>query len=120
MTNPLLLLGGQGASTRIVYNHLARRFGAFPVIVEQPLPRSRLIRNRVRKLGLFRTLSQLAFMVAIRPLPSYAARSRLREIAEQYQLDDAPIPAEFLQEVPSVNADATIATILGTNESACS
>lgn len=111
MTSPLLLLGGDGASTRIVYHRLAQEFGAFHAIVEQPVARSALIRNRMRKLGVASTLSQLAFMTLIRPLLSRAAHGRLEQIARQYQLDEAPIPTDFLKEVSSVNSNETIAAI---------
>lgn len=111
MTSPLLLLGGDGASTRIVYHRLARAFGAFPAIVEQPVARSVLIRNRMRKLGVASTLSQLAFMTLIRPLLSRAARGRLDAIAREYRLDDAPIPTDLLTKVATVNSDETIAAI---------
>jgi hypothetical protein len=111
VTSPILLLGGDGASTRIVYRHLAQAFGAFPAIVEQPAPRSALIRSRMRRLGLAKTMSQLAFMTLVRPLLSRAARGRLAEIERQYRLEDAPIPAECLTSVASVNSEETIAAI---------
>src|SRR4051794_28268655 len=111
MTDSLLLLGGPGSSTQIVYNRLASQFGSFPAIIEEPVPRPPLIRNRIRKLGIRSTLSQLIFMMGIRPLLSYLGRSRLREIAVQYRLDDTPIPEASLQKVSSVNATETIAAI---------
>jgi folate-dependent phosphoribosylglycinamide formyltransferase PurN len=111
LTSPLLLLGGDGASTRIVYHRLAQTFGAFPAVVEQPVARSVLIRNRLRRLGIASTLSQLAFMTLIRPLLSRAARGRLEEIARQHRLDETPIPADLLTSVASVNSDETIAAI---------
>jgi len=111
VTSSLLLLGGDGASTRIVYHRLAQQFGDFPAIVEQPVPRAALIRNRMRKLGVAPTLSQIAFMTLVRPLLSRAAHGRLQEIARQYRLDETPIPAEFLKSVATVNSDETIAAI---------
>lgn len=111
MSHPILLLGGPGPSTRIVYNRLAARFGPFPAIVEEPVSRVALIRNRMRKLGVRSTLSQLVFMTAIRPLLSHAARERLREIATENGLDDAPIPEAQLQQVPSVNSPEAMAAL---------
>jgi folate-dependent phosphoribosylglycinamide formyltransferase PurN len=111
MTGPLLLLGGPGSSTRIVYRRLAERFGPFPALVENPVSRAVLLRNRVRKLGWHSTLSQLLFMTAVRPLLSYSAKARLREIAQEHGLVDTPIPEQFLQRVSSVNAEETITAI---------
>jgi folate-dependent phosphoribosylglycinamide formyltransferase PurN len=111
MNNSILLLGGPGPSTRIVYNRLAGQFGAFPVIIEDGMSRSALIRNRIRKLGLRSTLSQLIFMTTIRPLLSYAARQRMREIATVSNLNDGDIPETQLRRVSSVNAAETIAAL---------
>jgi folate-dependent phosphoribosylglycinamide formyltransferase PurN len=111
MNRSILLLGGAGASTQIVYNRLAGRFGPFPAIVEEPVSRVMLLRNRVRKLGIGSTLSQLAFLTAIRPLLSLAARERLREIVAENDLNESPIPNAQLQRVSSVNAPETIAAL---------
>lgn len=111
MNNSILLLGGPGPSTRIAYNRLATRFGPLPAIVESPVSRAALIRNRIRKLGVRSTLSQLVFMTAIRPLLSHGARERLREIAIENGLDDTPIPEARLQQVPSVNSPEAMAAL---------
>lgn len=111
MSNSILLLGGPGPSTRIVYNRLATQFGPLPAIIERPISRTALIRNRIRKLGVRSTLSQLIFMTAIRPLLSYAAKERLREIAIEYGLNDDPIPEANLQQVLSVNAPEAIVAL---------
>jgi folate-dependent phosphoribosylglycinamide formyltransferase PurN len=111
MNRPILLLGGPGASTRIVYNRLASCFGPFPAIVEEPVSRMVLLRNRARKLGICSTLSQLVFMTAIRPLLSLAAQERLREIVAENDLNDSPIPDAQLQRVSSVNAPETTAAL---------
>src|SRR4051794_10630217 len=99
MTSALLLLGGPGSSTRIVYNRLASEFGAFPAIIEESVSRSALIRNRMRKVGVRSTLSQLIFMTTIRPLLSHLGQARIREIALENGFDDTPIPDGFFHEV---------------------
>lgn len=111
MSKSILLLGGAGASTRMVYHRLASRFGPFPAIIEQPVPRLTLLRNRAQKLGYGSTLSQLVFMTAIRPLLSVAARDRLREIVAESGLNESPIPEPQLQRVSSVNAPETVAAL---------
>jgi len=111
MNGPILLLGGSGASTQIVYHRLASRFGPFPPIVEKPVSRMALLRNRARKLGIGATLSQLAFMTAIRPWLSLAARERLHEILKESDLDDRPIPDAQLRQVSSVNSPEVTAAL---------
>jgi methionyl-tRNA formyltransferase len=111
MNQPILLLGGRGTSTQIVYNRLASRFGPFPAIVEEPVSRMALLRNRAKKLGIGSTLSQLVFMTAIRPWLSLAARQRLRDIIAENDLDVSPIPDAQLRQVSSVNSEETAATL---------
>lgn len=111
MSSPILLLGGPGKSTRIVYNHLAGHFGNFPAIIEEPVSKLTLIRNRIRKLGVRSTVSQLLFLTAVQPLLSHLARKRLQSILAEYQLDDAAIPELYLQKVSSVNSPETIQAI---------
>ncbi len=108
MSVPVLLLGGDGESTRIVYHRLARRFGMLPAIIEEPVSRQAMLRVRLRRLGFFAVASQLAFMLGIRPLLAHAARERLAEIKSQYGLDGSPIPAQQLSHVFSVNGSETI------------
>ena len=95
----------------MVYHRLASHFGPFPAIIEQPVSRMALLRNRARKLGHGSTLSQLVFMTAIRPLLSMAARDRLREIIAENRMNDNPIPEAQLQQVSSVNAPETLAAL---------
>lgn len=111
MSAPLLLLGGRGRSTRIVYNHLASQFGKFPAIVEEPVSKLALVRNRIRKIGIRPTLSQLVFLATIQPMLSRFAQKRLGSIFAEYGLDDADIPESFLQNVSSVNSPETISAI---------
>lgn len=111
MTSPILLLGGPGLSTSIVYNHLASQFGKFPAIIEEPVSKLALVRNRIRRVGLRSTLSQLVFLTAIQPLLARVAKKRLRSIFAEYRLDDAAIPEAYLQKVSSINDGETIAAI---------
>jgi folate-dependent phosphoribosylglycinamide formyltransferase PurN len=108
---PVLLLGVDGDSTRIVYNRLALEFGPFPAIIEQPISRLTLLRIRKRKLGLFAVASQLAFMVVIRPIIGRRGKDRIERIKSENRLDTSPIPAQLVSPVTSVNSPETIELI---------
>jgi folate-dependent phosphoribosylglycinamide formyltransferase PurN len=111
LSTPLLLLGGPGRSTLIVYNRLVGRFGNFPAIIEEPVSKLSLVRNRIRKIGIRSTLSQLVFLATIQPLLFRFAQKRLSSIFAEYRLDDDEIPEPYLQRVSSVNSAETINTI---------
>jgi folate-dependent phosphoribosylglycinamide formyltransferase PurN len=108
MNNALLLLGSPGDATNIVYHALAHRFGVFPAVIEEPVPRAVMLRTRVRKLGLRTVASQVAFMLAVRPILARKARSRIAQIARDNGFDVSPIPDGALHRVASVNAQQTV------------
>lgn len=115
MSIPVLILGSDGDSTRIVYNRLAERFTSLPAIIEEPMSRKTLLRNRIRKLGFFRVASQVAFMVGVRPILSRMARQRIEQIKHDHELDISPIPKQAVSNVPSVNAPQTLDLIAKLN-----
>ena len=100
----ILLLAGEGASSNIVYQHLAKRFGPFPVVCEKPVAKSKMLKVRIHKIGLPRVVSQLAFMTLVRPVLAYTSRKRVAEICDQFKLDTSSIEPEVLTRVESVNS----------------
>jgi hypothetical protein len=106
MSTPVLLLGVDSDFTRIVYHRLAERFAGLPAIIEEPVGRMTMLRNRIRKLGLFPVASQAAFVVGVRPLVSFFAGPRIAKICREQGLNRAPIPAQAISHVASVNAPA--------------
>jgi folate-dependent phosphoribosylglycinamide formyltransferase PurN len=111
MNVPLLVLGVDGESTRIVYNRLAQEFGPFPAILEHPISGHALLRIRLRKLGLLAVASQLAFLVCVRPIIGRLGKDRIARIKSENRLDASPIPAQNVSRVPSVNSPETIELI---------
>lgn len=111
MNTRVILLGGDGESTRIVYHRMALEFGPFPAIIEQSISRRTLLRIRVRKLGLLAVASQLAFMVGVRPIIGRRAQYRIERIKSENHLDVSPIPPQCISHVPSVNLLETIELI---------
>jgi folate-dependent phosphoribosylglycinamide formyltransferase PurN len=99
-----VLLAGPGASTNIVYHALAREFGGVPVILEERVPRSQLLKRRLKKLGAPTVAGQVLFMTLAERLLRQQAASRIAEIKREYNLDDSPITGHVVN-VPSVNSD---------------
>ncbi len=108
MSVPILLLGRDGDSTRIVYNHLVENFGPIPAIIEKPKSRLEMLKIRIRKLGLSAVISQLGFMFLIRPFLRISAQSRIREIERQNGLNCHAEYDEQTHQVTSVNSDKAI------------
>lgn len=102
----ILMLGSSGANTQIVYNYLADRFGRFPVLIESPPSRLRMIKRRAERVGVGVALSQAVFISLFQPALRMIYRRRIDEICEEHALDRSPIPGEFVTHVSSVNDEA--------------
>jgi folate-dependent phosphoribosylglycinamide formyltransferase PurN len=103
---PVLLLAGDGPSTRIVYHALRERLPTdrrLEVVLEAPVPRSQLVRRRLKRLGFVPVVGQLLFMGAVVPALRSGALRRVEAIKAEHGLNDAPIP-EPVHRVESANA----------------
>jgi len=99
----ILLLGGDNPTTWIIYNELVSQFGLFPVIIEASMPRSTLIKNRIRKIGLARVLSQIGFAIWIRPLLFWRERKRIAFLQRKFGMENHRPHNSVTHHVKSVN-----------------
>lgn len=99
------MLAGEGPSTLHVYNALAGRFGSVAVILEEPVPRSLLLRRRAKKLGWATVLGQLLFIAGVLPALRRRGARRVDEIKRVFGLSEAEIRGDVVR-VPSVNSPA--------------
>lgn len=103
----MILLGGEGASTTIVFHALDAAFPLRAVIVERrPQPRA-FLGARVRRLGVRRVAGQLLFRALVVPVLERASRARRTAILHDAGLDDSPIPTGRVTGVNSVNDSDT-------------
>jgi folate-dependent phosphoribosylglycinamide formyltransferase PurN len=109
-TDRVVLLTCEGEAGRVAARYLAARFPAFATIVEHPVPRSELLRRRIKRLGLVHVGGQLAFM-AFQRVQQKASRRRIAEIMHEAALDPRwPEQSEIIR-VPSVNSPECIAQL---------
>jgi folate-dependent phosphoribosylglycinamide formyltransferase PurN len=99
----IVFLGGENPTTWIAYNRLVREFGPFPCIIERRMPRRTMARVRMRKLGVFRVASQIAFISLIRPFLDRSARQRVASICREFDLEQIAPMAAHIHPVATVN-----------------
>lgn len=106
----LTVLATSGRSTTILLNWLHDRgFRDVSVILEDPVPRSAMIRFRIRKLGLWTAFGQILFQAMVVPILSRRAVRRLNNVMAEHGLrNDAPTMDHVIQ-VPTVNGDQAVA-----------
>ena len=61
----ILLLGGEGESTNIVFHFLNEKFNLVQAIVEQPESKKVFIKRRIKKLGYLTVFGQILFQLFI-------------------------------------------------------
>jgi methionyl-tRNA formyltransferase len=104
----IVMLAARGKSTSIVYNALKDDFQIEKVVIEEPVPRSQLLQRRAKKLGYSKVFGQILFQLAIVPYLNFAAKQRVKEIKESFNLNDAPIDESKVVNVDSINSEETI------------
>lgn len=102
----IILLGTDNPTTWIVYNHLIGQFGLFPAFIEKPVSRIKLLKNRVRKLGLFSVLDQIAFILAIRPFINRRSLQRVKQICHMHGLEVTQPLTPSIQTIENVNSES--------------
>jgi folate-dependent phosphoribosylglycinamide formyltransferase PurN len=102
----IILLGSNNPTTWIVYNHLIGQYGLFPAFIEKPVSRFKLLKNRVKKLGLFAVLDQMAFIGALRPFISRSSQQRIKQICHSHGLEVTEPLTPSIQPIESVNSES--------------
>jgi Methionyl-tRNA formyltransferase len=105
------MLCGPGQSSKIMYNGLAQRFDVELVISEDKPSSWRLLKRRIKNLGILKVLGQLCFMAFNRLVLQRSQKRRIAELMELYHLDASAPPETVTQHVDSINAESVMATL---------
>lgn len=112
MADPrVVLLAQEGQSTTLVYHALRSAGMDVHVLIETPTTTRRLLRMRMRTQGVVRVLGQVLFHVFIAIPLTRRSAARRRTLVELAGASLAPIPAESIRRIPSVNHGDCPATI---------
>jgi folate-dependent phosphoribosylglycinamide formyltransferase PurN len=114
MTSRLVMLGSQHDSTNIVANELRKRFGDFPLIIEQGVPRLQIARRRARKLGFLNAVGQVLFVGTAENWLRLQSKDRIEQIKRENSLDSTPVTSNVIR-VDSANSDESIQQLQSAN-----
>jgi len=106
----IILLCGNGLSSRFFYNALSTKVDC--VIMEDPVSRKNLIKNRIKKLGILHVIDQLIFQTIITTFLKRKYRERIEEIVGKNKLNCSKIPDSKLIRVNSINSEKCISKLL--------
>ncbi len=107
----IVMLTGTGLSSRAMYHALAGQCNVLTVIQECKPSRKTMLLRRIRKLGLYRVVGQLLFMLYDHLSLQPRQQARVDELIVRYQLDTGDIPPDVVQCVASINSPQVIAML---------
>ncbi len=87
----IIFLASDCESSRWVYNSLIKDFEITKVILEKPISKKILFKNRVKKIGLTKVLGQVLFSLIIAPYLRKSGQKRKSEIIYTYGLESNEI-----------------------------
>ena len=85
---------------------MVNQYGLFPAFIEKPVSRLKLLKNRVRKLGIFAVIDQMAFILAIRPFINRNSQFRIKQICHTQGLEVTEPLTPAIQPIDSVNSES--------------
>lgn len=106
--NSVVMLAGDGISTRIIYNALKERVPISTVVLEAPVSRLELLCRRRRRFGLPKVAGQVLFQLVIARLLRVAARGRIRDILQEAGIREIPMEPTAVHRVRSINSKNVI------------
>jgi folate-dependent phosphoribosylglycinamide formyltransferase PurN len=102
-TTNIAILAGEGDSTTFMYNSLKNDFCITNVIIEEPVSKKKLISRRIKKLGFFKVLGQIFFML-YNVFLNKKSVNRINAIRRHEGLCDDSIKEELVTRVTSINS----------------
>lgn len=103
----IVFLASDCDSSRWVYNSLKKEYAFSGIIIEEPVSKKILFKNRLKKTGIVKVTGQALFSLLMVPLLAFKAKKRRQDILHHYQLDNSSFPTNSIR-VISVNEDATL------------
>ena len=105
----VVMLCGDGKSSRIMYNALAPHANIQCVIIEKK-NRITLLKKRIIKLGIITVIGQIVFIL-VNKLIAQASKGRIKQLISYYGLSDIAIPEGITRTVNSINNEETISIL---------
>jgi methionyl-tRNA formyltransferase len=99
----VVLLCTESESASILYHYLDASVNIVAVIVENKPSRKRIIKRRIKILGVLTVIGQILFVLAM-PLLFRTSRIRIAEIIEDFGLNPSDIPDSQIFHVRSANS----------------
>ena len=82
----IVLLAGNGESTKFMYNALKDDFSIEKVIIEKKASSINMIKRRIKKLGFLHVVNQIFFQLIVQKLLKITSTSRIKYLKSKFKL----------------------------------
>lgn len=103
----IVMLVGQGESSKIMYNGLKNDFNIIKIIVENKVSIKTVIQRRIKRIGLLRVIGQILFILLNKVLMRLSTFN-IERIKKMYSLEDSDFPENIIVSVENINSKKTI------------
>lgn len=107
----IILLASDCESSRWVYNALKEVVDIEAVILEQPISKKELAKNRIKKIGFIQVMGQVLFSTLVVPLLKRRSKTRKAYLANKYGLNSNAFNSSKTSNVSSVNEEGCLKAI---------
>ncbi|MGD9168750.1 MAG: formyl transferase [Candidatus Thiodiazotropha sp.] len=103
----VVMLCGNGQSSRIMYNAIVPQVNIQCVILENKPSGKTILQRRIKKIGFLKVLGQVAFLF-VNKFIAQASKTRIKQILSGYDLSADSIPVDIIRYVDTINSEETI------------
>ncbi|MDX1348700.1 MAG: formyl transferase [Putridiphycobacter sp.] len=112
MTKPKsIIIATEGTTTNLLFETLTSITEVQTVIIESPISKTVLIKNRIKRIGLLKVIGQIMFMALVIPILKIKSKVRISEIISRYKLSNSSIPVKKITQIKSVNNQEIISLV---------
>jgi methionyl-tRNA formyltransferase len=99
--NNVIVLCTEGKNSKLLVDFLSKNLNVKAVFIEPPESRIKILKRRIKSLGFFKALGQVAFQLFI--LPFIRSKNRTNEILSSSKWNDSEIKKDLIHSINSVN-----------------
>jgi folate-dependent phosphoribosylglycinamide formyltransferase PurN len=104
----VILLAGEGESTKLIFNGIKDDFLVEKVIIEKSESKIKILKRRVKTLGLFKVAGQVLFIIYNLLWLKVFSKKRIKEIKQDRKLSDKTIDSSLIFKVFTINSEEVI------------
>lgn len=108
MSKKIILVTSGSLSSVALYNALSKEFRIDSVIVEESIKPLKLIRGRIKRIGLLKVVNQLIFQVLVPRTLRLFSKNRIQELKTLFSLEYDQFPLSKVSYVDSINSKTTL------------